>query len=148
MSENSYSSPASDAASEPVQNVDPADESGLPESAQRVNSWVFIINVSLSYLAGPVFYIGILHAGITKEFGASAPVANLPEAVYMWMFPASVIIAWLFPSPWSFCSRRVAARPNRPRRRRSLHSGFPSAQVPCRRRVSRDRRSSRHPAGA
>ena len=71
----------------------------LPESAQRRNSLVFLLNHSLTYLVAPVFYVGMLHAAVLDSMEASDTVANLPEAVYLWATPAPVLIAWLLPSP-------------------------------------------------
>ncbi len=71
----------------------------LPPGLQRRNSLVFLLNNSLSYLVAPVFYVGVLHAAILESFLASDTVANLPEAVYLWVTPLPVFIAWLWPSP-------------------------------------------------
>lgn len=78
----------------------PATEPGiaLSERAQRVNSWVFILNNSLGFLVAPVFYVGVLHAAILSEAGFSNKLANLPSSVYGWAAPAPVLIAWLWPS--------------------------------------------------
>jgi MFS family permease len=58
-----------------------------------------MLNTSLAYLVAPVFYVGVLHAAILDSFEASDTVANLPEAVYLWVMPLPVLIAWLWPSP-------------------------------------------------
>lgn len=70
----------------------------LSERAQRVNSWVFILNNSLGFLVAPVFYVGILHATILTEAGYSNKLANLPSSFYGWVAPAPLLIAWLWPS--------------------------------------------------
>jgi fucose permease len=70
----------------------------LSERAQRVNSWMFILNNSLGFLVAPVFYVGILHATILSDAGFSNKVANLPSSVYGWAAPMPVLIAWLWPS--------------------------------------------------
>lgn len=71
----------------------------VPESSQRRNSFVFLVNTSLSYLVAPVFYVGVLHAAILHSMQASDTVANMPEAVYLWVAPLPVLIAWIWPSP-------------------------------------------------
>ena len=55
--------------------------------------------MSLIYLIAPVTYVGVLHATIIDSLEASDTVANLPEAVYLWMSPLPVLIAWFWPSP-------------------------------------------------
>ena len=70
----------------------------LSESQQRRNSLVFLVTNAFVYLVAPVFYVGVLHAAILESFGASDTVANLPEAVYFWMMPVPVLIAWAWPS--------------------------------------------------
>lgn len=74
-------------------------EQVLTVEQQWRNSLVFFLNNSLSYLVAPVFYVGVLHAAILDSLEASDTVANLPEAVYLWVTPAPVLIAWLWPSP-------------------------------------------------
>lgn len=86
------------------QSPDPSDDpssaaTALPEADQRRNSLVFLLNTSLSYLVAPVFYIGVLHAAILNALQASDTVANLPEALYLWVMPLPVLISWLWPSP-------------------------------------------------
>jgi hypothetical protein len=71
----------------------------LPERMQRRNSAVFLLNNSLYFLVAPVFYVGVLHSAILDSQGARQAVANLPETVYLWMQPLSVLIAWFWPSP-------------------------------------------------
>lgn len=73
--------------------------SELSEHSQRRNSLVFFLNNSLAYLVAPVFYVGVLHAAILHSLGASDTIANLPEAVYLWVAPLPVLIAWIWPSP-------------------------------------------------
>ncbi len=70
----------------------------LSERVQRRNSFVFILNNSITYFVAPVFYIGVLHAAILSSLGFSDTIANLPESVYMWMAPLPVVIAWFWPS--------------------------------------------------
>lgn len=70
----------------------------LSEQAQRVNSWVFLLNNSLGFLVAPVFYVGSLHASILSGSGFSDTISNLPSSVYGWALPAPVLIAWLWPS--------------------------------------------------
>jgi MFS family permease len=75
-------------------------DGSFPEASQRRNSLVFLLNTALAYLVAPVFYIGVLHAVILKsELKTSDTVANLPEALYLWVTPVAVLISWLWPSP-------------------------------------------------
>lgn len=74
----------------------------LPISLQRRNSLVFLLNTSLTYLVAPVFYVGVLHAAILDSFDASDTIANLPAAVYLWVSPLPVLIAWIWPAPRLF----------------------------------------------
>ena len=74
-------------------------ESSVPESAQFRNGLVFMIAMSLTYLIAPVTYVGVLHATILDSLEASDTVANLPEAVYLWVTPLPLLIAWYWPSP-------------------------------------------------
>ena len=75
------------------------DSNLLSVRQQRRNSFVFLLTNSLTYLVAPVFYVGVLHAAILNSMAASDTVANLPEAVYLWVTPVPVLIAWLWPSP-------------------------------------------------
>ena len=74
-------------------------EFSVPESAQLRNGLVFMIATSLTYLIAPVTYVGVLHATILDSLKASDTVANLPEAVYLWVTPLPLLIAWFWPSP-------------------------------------------------
>ena len=74
-------------------------EFSVPESAQLRNGLVFMTSTSLIYLIAPVTYVGVLHATILDSLQASDTVANLPEAVYLWVTPLPVLIAWFWPSP-------------------------------------------------
>ncbi len=71
----------------------------IPEADQRRNGLVFAIITALGYLVAPVFYVGVLHAAILESLGASDTLANLPGAVYLWVTPVPVLVAWWFPSP-------------------------------------------------
>jgi hypothetical protein len=71
----------------------------IPEPFQRRNSFVFLTNTSLYYLVAPVFYVGVLHAAILKSLETSDAVANLPHALYLWVTPVPVLVAWLWPAP-------------------------------------------------
>ncbi|MCC6507848.1 MAG: hypothetical protein IT423_01985 [Pirellulaceae bacterium] len=73
--------------------------SSVPESAQFRNGLVFMLATSLTYLIAPVTYVGVLHATILESLDASDTVANLPEAVYLWVTPIPLLIAWFWPSP-------------------------------------------------
>ena len=78
--------------------TDPSDFT-VPKSAQIRNGLVFITSYSLIYLIAPVTYVGVLHATILDSLEASDTVANLPEAVYLWVTPLPLLIAWFWPSP-------------------------------------------------
>ncbi len=81
----------------------PAAKEALDISFPRDRQWrislVFLLNTALAYLVAPVFYIGVLHAAILSSLEASDTVANLPEALYLWVMPVPVLISWLWPSP-------------------------------------------------
>jgi hypothetical protein len=72
------------------------DSVDIPLSAQRWNSFVFILNNSITYFVAPVFYVGLLHAAILSSLGYSDAIANLPEAVFGWMLVTPILIAWIF----------------------------------------------------
>jgi MFS family permease len=74
-------------------------ESFASESAQFRNALVFMMATSLTYLIAPVTYVGVLHATILDSLQASDTTANLPEAVYLWVTPLPLLIAWFWPSP-------------------------------------------------
>jgi len=74
-------------------------ELSVPKSAQIRNGLVFMISISLIYLIAPVTYVGVLHATILESLNASNTLANLPEAVYLWVTPLPLLIAWFWPSP-------------------------------------------------
>jgi hypothetical protein len=75
-----------------------ADEFGATASSERRNGLVFLGCTSLTYLIAPVTYIGV-HAAILDSLKANHAVANLPEAVYLWVTPLPVLIAWFWHSP-------------------------------------------------
>jgi hypothetical protein len=75
----------------------PAD-ADLPDTAQRWNSFVFLISYSISYFVAPVFYVGVVHAAIIHSYRFSDTVANLPETVFLWMLPLPILITWFWPS--------------------------------------------------
>ncbi|HVX60268.1 MAG TPA: hypothetical protein VHC19_06700 [Pirellulales bacterium] len=74
-------------------------EDAIEERFQLRNSFVFLANTALAYLIAPVSYVGVLHAAILDSLQASDTVANLPEAVFLWVAPLPVLAAWLWPSP-------------------------------------------------
>lgn len=76
-----------------------SDGISVSEPAQWRNGLVFLICTSLTYLVAPVTYVGVLHATILDSLEASDTVANLPGAVYLWVTPVPLLIAWLWPSP-------------------------------------------------
>lgn len=63
------------------------------------NGLVFVVCNCLTFLIAPVTYVGVLHAAILNSLEVSHAVANLPEAVYHYVTPVPMIIAWLWPSP-------------------------------------------------
>lgn len=74
-------------------------EFSLSVADQKRNGLVFMTSMSLIYLIAPVTYVGVLHATILDSLEASDTVANLPEAVYLWVTPLPLLIAWFWPSP-------------------------------------------------
>jgi hypothetical protein len=73
-------------------------DTSLSDDSQRRNGLVFLLNNALAYLVAPVLYIGVLHAAILASLKASDTVANMPEAVNLWVMPVPVLISWLCPS--------------------------------------------------
>ncbi len=76
-----------------------SEETVLSASTEQRNGLVFLICNCLTFLIAPVTYVGVLHAVILDSLDASHAVANLPEAVYHYVTPVPMIIAWLWPSP-------------------------------------------------
>lgn len=74
-----------------------ADSSGLPEAAQRKNSYVFAALISLTYFTAPVLYVGMVQAALCKRLELSNTLANLPTTVYLAMAWFPVVCAWWFP---------------------------------------------------
>ena len=92
-----------------VDSTSAAAKHSLPERAQRINSWIVIVNTSVGYFVAPVFYVGVLHAAILSGSGFSDTTANLPSSVYSWTAPLPVLIAWLWPSSGHFHRLWVAS---------------------------------------
>jgi hypothetical protein len=69
----------------------------LTPGEQTRNIVLFAINVGLIYLAAPVTYVSLVHAGLLDSLGYSATIANLPSGVYLWTTPLPVLVVWWFP---------------------------------------------------
>ncbi len=63
----------------------------------RHNGRVYFFSYLLIYLAGPVIYLGVVHAALCDRLGASTTVANLPSAAYAVGQFAPLVAAWLVP---------------------------------------------------
>jgi hypothetical protein len=74
-----------------------ADGCPLDERAQTRNVVLVGVNTGLSYLASPVLYVGVVHAALGEQLGASATVANLPASAYLVMSALPLVVAWAFP---------------------------------------------------
>ncbi|MFO0916918.1 MAG: hypothetical protein U0872_01205 [Planctomycetaceae bacterium] len=77
----------------------PEQEAEISSALERRNGLVFLACNCLTFLIAPVTYVGLLHAAILNSLEASHAVANLPEAVYHYVTPLPMLIAWLWPSP-------------------------------------------------
>src|SRR5262245_31848070 len=75
------------------------DDCPLPISQQNQNIARFVIFWAIYYLAAPVSYVGLTHANLLKELGNNDKINNLPAAIYMWMAPVPVLMAWFLPQP-------------------------------------------------
>jgi hypothetical protein len=75
------------------------DSGPLDDRSQMRNVVLVGINTGLSYLASPVLYVGVVHAALGEQLGASATVSNLPASAYLVLCVLPLIVAWLFPRP-------------------------------------------------
>lgn len=51
----------------------------------------------MNYLAAPVLYIGVTHAGLCNKLGASTATSNLPATMFFAMTAMVTLIAWVSP---------------------------------------------------
>jgi hypothetical protein len=63
----------------------------------RHNGLVYFWSYVLIFLAGPVFYLGVVQAALCDKLGASAAIANLPSAAYAAGAFAPLVGSWLVP---------------------------------------------------
>jgi MFS family permease len=75
-------------ANEPVQEWD------------RFNGRIYFCSYLLIFLAGPVMYLGVVHAALCDRLGASTTVANLPSAAFAIGQFAPLVASWLVPYRW------------------------------------------------
>ncbi|MDB6168025.1 MAG: transporter [Verrucomicrobia bacterium] len=78
----------------------------ITPSVDRWNGLIFIWAQLLIYFAAPVIYVGIVQAGYCDRLGASATVANLPQAAYLFGSVTPFLSAWLFSPRYD---RQIAA---------------------------------------
>src|SRR5438874_1656505 len=64
---------------------------------ERVNVLAYIAQNTIVYLAAPVLYVDVVHAGLCDKLGASKFVANLPTAMAVITSLIPLFIAWAFP---------------------------------------------------
>ena len=69
----------------------------ITDKMNRRNALIFALSYALIYLAAPVIYVGVVHAALCDELGASATVANLPASAYFFGFFAPPLVSWLIP---------------------------------------------------
>jgi hypothetical protein len=62
------------------------------------NGYVFAAMVYLTYLAVPVTYVDVVQAALCSKLHASATVANLPAAAYLFGAITSLLFPWLIPN--------------------------------------------------
>jgi len=82
---------------EPEHSIEPGVP--LPLPAQHRNLLLFAGCVGLQYLAAPVIYVGMAHAALLDQLGASKTLANLPEVLYLVLTPAPAVLTALLPGP-------------------------------------------------
>jgi MFS family permease len=63
----------------------------------RRNGFIYLAIYLLSYLSAPVFWVGVVQAGLCDKLGASATVANLPSSLYLLGCVAPFFLTWLIP---------------------------------------------------
>ena len=69
----------------------------LPAALQSRNILCFTGLWCLTYLTAPISYVGVTHANLLHDLGASDTVANLPHSVYQWMTCLPILVAWFLP---------------------------------------------------
>lgn len=66
-------------------------------SIDRINALIYPACYALIYFSAPVIYVGVVHAALCDQLGASATVANLPASAYFFGFVAPVLLTWIVP---------------------------------------------------
>ena len=69
----------------------------VDRAGQTKNLLIYAACMALFYLCAPALYVGVMHASLCNELGASETVANLPGSVYFAMTFMPVVIAWWAP---------------------------------------------------
>ena len=67
-----------------------------PEMDRR-NGLIFFFSYLMIYLSAPAVYVGVVQAALCDQLGASAAVANIPAATYLFGQLAPLICSWLIP---------------------------------------------------
>ena len=70
---------------------------GITPRMNHRNSLIYALCYALIYLAAPVIYVGVVHAALCDQLGASATIANLPASAYFFGFFAPVLVSWMIP---------------------------------------------------
>jgi hypothetical protein len=69
----------------------------ISRAIDRRNEIAFAVAAIVTYLAAPVFYIGMVQAALCSRLGGNASVANLPVAVSSLTGVVPLLAAWVIP---------------------------------------------------
>lgn len=69
----------------------------ITDRMNRHNALIFALSHALIYLGAPVIYVGVVHAALCDQLGASATIANLPASAYFFGFFAPPLLSWMIP---------------------------------------------------
>src|SRR5258706_15404167 len=63
----------------------------------RRNGIIFFLSYLMMYLSAPAVFVGVVQAALCDHLGASAALANLPAATYLFGQLAPLVCSWLLP---------------------------------------------------
>lgn len=69
----------------------------VTEVMDQRNSRIFYLSFLLIFFAAPAVYVGVVQAALCDKLGASATVANLPAAAFLFGSAAPFFLTWLIP---------------------------------------------------
>jgi len=64
---------------------------------ERKNAAYFVLAVSMTYLAAPVTYVGVVQAALCDQLGASATLSNLPSVLFVFGGIAPLFLSSIVP---------------------------------------------------